>query len=99
MAIEISQSSGITPVVGEMPQNNGGKKREVSSTGGQTVSDEVSISGDASFIGNLKSSIDSAQSTPASKLSAVKQQVASGNYADSSKIAEGLIKNTNITNE
>jgi anti-sigma28 factor (negative regulator of flagellin synthesis) len=97
MAIEISN---ITPVAGEIPQNNVGKKKEAgSSTAGQNISDEVSISGDASFIGSLKSAINSTQSTPPEKLSSVKQQVASGNYADSSKIAEGLIKNANITNE
>lgn len=97
MAIEISN---ITPAVGEITQNTAGKKREtVSSTAGQNVSDEVSISGDASFIGNLKNAVGSAQSTPPEKLASIKQQVASGNYADSSKIAEALIKNINITNE
>ncbi|MHB1661566.1 MAG: flagellar biosynthesis anti-sigma factor FlgM [bacterium] len=95
MAIEISN---ITPVAGEIPQNKGGKKKEAgSSTAGQNISDEVSISGDASFIGNLKSAIDSAQSMPPEKLNSVKQQVASGNYAVSANIAEGLIKNLGIT--
>ena len=96
MAIEIS---GITSsVIGEIPQNNNGRKKEVTApeAGQPAGSDKVSISGDASFIGNLKSAVYNAQSSPASKVNDIKQKVASGSYADVSKIAEGLINALNI---
>ncbi len=96
MAIQISN---LTPVAGEIPQNDNGKKREIIPNTGQSSADEVTISGDASFISNLKGSIDSAQSAPQAKISAVKRQVAAGTYADSSKIAEGLINGLNIAGE
>ena len=99
MAIEIS---GITSsVIGEIPQNNNGKKKEVNGpeAGQAAGSDKVSISGDASFIGSLKSAIDNAQSAPPSKINDIKQKVASGNYADTSKIAEGLVNALNIVGE
>ena len=98
MAIEIS---GITSsVIGEIPQNNNnGKKKEVS--GPEAVqaasSDKVSISEGASFIGILKSAVNGAQSAPPSKISDIRQKIASGNYSDSSKIAEGLINSLDIT--
>ena len=97
MAIEIS---GITSsVIGEIPQNNNGRKKEVNGPeAGQVAgSDKVSISEGASFIGSLKSAIDNAQSAPASKINDINQKIASGNYADASKIAEGLINSLNIT--
>ncbi len=101
MTIEISN---ITPVIYEIPQNNndnnGGKKEVNGLEAAQTAgSDKVSISSDASFIGNLKSSIDNAQSAAPSKVNDIKQKIASGNYADASKIAAGLINNLNITGE
>ena len=64
MAIEIS---GITSsVIGEIPQNNNGRKKEVNGleSGQAAGSDKVSISEGASFIGSLKSAIDNAQSAP-----------------------------------
>ena len=97
MAIEIS---GITSsVIGEIPQNNNGRKKEINGleSGQAAGSDKVSISEGASFIGSLKSAIDNAQSAPASKINDIKQKIASGNYADASKIAEGLINTLNIT--
>jgi anti-sigma28 factor (negative regulator of flagellin synthesis) len=99
MAIEVS---GITSsVIGEIPQNNNGGKKEINGLeSGQAAGyDKVSISEGASFIGNLKSAIDGAQSAPPSKINDIKQKIASGNYADVSKIAEGLINSLNITGE
>ena len=99
MTIEIS---GITSsVIGEIPQNNNGGKKEVNGpeAGHAAGSDKVSISEGASFIGNLKSAIDNAQSAPLSTINDIKQKIASGNYADVSKIAEGLINGLNITGE
>ncbi len=97
MTIEISGIS--SSVIGEIPQNNNGKKKEISgveSPKATVGSDKVSISGDASFIGNLKSAVYNAQSSPASKVYDIKQKVSSGSYADVSKIAEGLINALNI---
>ena len=91
--------SNVPPVINEIPESNGNKTREANLQTGQTAGDEVNISGSASFAGNLKSSIDSASVAGPAKLNGIKQQVASGNYADSSKIAEGLLKNLAITNE
>ena len=99
MAIEIS---GITSsVICEIPQNNNGRKKEVNGleSGQAAGSDKVSISEGASFIGSLKSAIDNAQSAPPSKINDINQKIASGNYADVSKIAEGLINSLNITGE
>ena len=97
MAIEIS---GITSsVIGEIPQNNNGRKKEVNGpeAGQAAGSDKVSISEGASFIGSLKNAIENAQSAPTSKINDIKQKITSGNYADASKIAEGLINSLNIT--
>ena len=100
MAIEIS---GITSsVIGEIPQNNNnGKKKEVNGpeAGQASASDKVSISEGASFIGSLKSAVNAAQSAPPSKVTDISQKIASGIYADSSKIAEGLINSLNIIGE
>lgn len=89
----------VPPVVGEIPKNVVGKKKEISLKMSQTGSDKVNISGGAGFISNLKNSIDTAQSVSTEKLNAVRQSVVFGSYADNSKIAVGLLKNLNITNE
>jgi anti-sigma28 factor (negative regulator of flagellin synthesis) len=99
MAIEIP---GVTAsVVSEIPQNNNAGKKAAASS--NTVlsegSDKVSLSSDASFIGSLKSAVENAQSAPKSKIDGIKQKVSSGNYAESSKIAEGVVKSLQITNE
>jgi len=99
MAIEIS---GVTSsVLSEIPQNNNGRKTEVNGAESAQTSgfDKVSISENANFIGSLKTAINGAQSAPPSKISDIKQKIASGNYTDSSKIAEGLINSLNITGE
>ncbi|MFW0883573.1 hypothetical protein ACMCNP_00695 [Candidatus Acidulodesulfobacterium sp. H_13] len=89
----------IPPIIDEISKNVGNKKKEMSLKISQTGSDEVNISGGADFISNLKNSIDRAQSVPTEKLNAVRQSVMFGSYADGSKIAGGLLKNLNITNE
>ena len=98
MAIEISN---VTPVVGETIQNgNVQKKKDVSLTGNiQSSSDKVSISGDATFISNLRGQIGSYETSSPSKINDIIQKIASGTYADSSKIAEGLINSLNIFGE
>ena len=96
MAIEISN---VTPVAGEIIQNgNVQKKKGVSSSGGaqSSSSDKVSISGDATFISNLRGQIGSSETSSPSKINDIIQKIASGTYADSSKIAEGLINSLNI---
>ena len=93
------QITNVSPVINEIPENNGNKKGEVNLKTGQTAGDEVNISEGANFIGNLKSSIDTASKSNSAKLDAIKQQAASGKYAESSKIAEGLLKNLGVTNE
>ena len=98
MAIEISN---VTPVAGEIIQNgNVQKKKDVSSSGNiQSSSDKVSISGDATFISNLRGQIGSSETSSPSKINDIIQKIASGTYADSSKIAEGLINSLNIFGE
>jgi flagellar biosynthesis anti-sigma factor FlgM len=98
MAIEISN---VTPVVGETIQNgNVQKKKDVSSAGNiQSSSDKVSISGDATFISNLRGQIGSSKTSSPSKINDIIQKIASGTYADSSKIAEGLINSLSIFEE
>ncbi len=98
MAIEISN---VTPVVGEIIQNgNVQKKKDVSSSDRvQSSSDKVSISGDATFISNLRGQLDSSETSSPSKINDIIQKIASGTYADSSKIAEGLINSLNIFGE
>ncbi len=98
MAIEISN---VTPVVGEIIQNgNVQKKKDVSSSDRvQSSSDKVSISGDATFISNLRGQIDSSETSSPSKINDIIQKIASGTYADSSKIAEGLINSLKIFGE
>lgn len=93
------QITNVPPVINEIPESNSNKKGEVNLKTGQKTGDEVNISDGANFISNLKSSIDLAQATNPAKLNTIKQQVTSRNYADSSKIAEGLLKNLGITNE
>ena len=98
MAIEISN---VTPAAGEIIQNgNVQKKKDVSSSDRvQSSSDKVSISGDATFISNLRGQIDSSETSSPSKINDIIQKIASGKYADSSKIAEGLINSLNIFGE
>jgi anti-sigma28 factor (negative regulator of flagellin synthesis) len=98
MAIEISN---VTPVAGEIIQNgNVQKKKDVSSSRNiQSSSDKVSISGDATFISNLRGQIGSSETSSPSKINDIIQKIASGTYADSSKIAEGLINSLNIFGE
>ncbi|MGC8554879.1 MAG: flagellar biosynthesis anti-sigma factor FlgM [Candidatus Acidulodesulfobacterium sp.] len=98
MAIEISN---VTPAVGEIIQNgNVQKKKDAASSGNiQSSSDKVSISGDAAFISNLRGQIGSSETSSPSKISDIIQKIASGTYADSSKIAEGLINSLSIFEE
>ena len=98
MAIQISN---VSPVVSETPQSSSSKKKEVDSAAesGQAGGVEVNISGAASFLSSLKSAIDSAGTAGQSKIGEIKQKIASGSYADSSKIAEGIINNLNITGD
>ena len=93
------QITNVSPIINEIPENNGNKKGEITLKTGQTTGDEVSISDGANFISNLKASIDTASKSNSAKLDVIKQQAASGKYADSSKIAEGLLKNLGITDE
>lgn len=98
MAIQIS---GVSPVLSETPQNNNSKKKESVSKSGEEASGsiKVNISGDASFLSFIKQSVESAGTAGQSKLDGIKQQVAAGNYADSSKIAESIINSLNVTGE
>ena len=98
MAIEISN---VTPAVGEIIQNgNVQKKKDASSSGNiQSSSDKVSISGDATFISNLRGQAGSSETSSPSKINDIIQKIASGTYADSSKIAEGLINSLSIFGE
>ena len=98
MAIEISN---VTPAVGEIIQNgNVQKKKDVASSGNvQSSSDKVSISGDATFISNLRGQVVSSETSSPSKINDIIQKIASGTYADSSKIAEGLINSLSIFEE
>ena len=98
MAIEISN---VTPVVGEIIQNGNVQKKKdtLSSENVQSSSDKVSISGDAAFISNLRGQIGSSEASSPSKINDIIQKIASGTYADSSKIAEGLINSLKIFGE
>jgi flagellar biosynthesis anti-sigma factor FlgM len=98
MAIEISN---VTPIAGEIIQNgNVQKKKDASSSGNiQSSSDKVSISGDATFISNLRGQVGSSETSSPSKINDIIQKIASGTYADSSKIAEGLINSLSIFGE
>lgn len=91
------QITNVPPVVNDVLKNNGSKVRESDLKIRETAGDEVNISDGANFISNLKISIDKAATS--SKLNNIKSQIASGDYAVSSKIAEGLLKNLNITGE
>ena len=98
MAIEISN---VTPIAGEIIQNgNVQKKKDASSSGNiQSSSDKVSISGDATFISNLRGQVGSSETSSPCKINDIIQKIASGTYADSSKIAEGLINSLSIFGE
>ncbi len=91
------QITNISSAINDVPENNSNKAIESGLKTRETAGDEVNISDGASFISDLKISIDKA--TSPSKLDNIKAQIASGSYADSSKIAEGLLKNLNITGE
>ncbi|MCL4322265.1 MAG: flagellar biosynthesis anti-sigma factor FlgM [Deltaproteobacteria bacterium] len=93
------QITNVPPVVSDTQGQDNKKKLEVNLKTGQNAGDEVNISDSASFASNLKSSVDSASAAGPAKLGGIKQQVASGNYWNSSKIAEGLLNNLAITNE
>lgn len=97
MAIEISN---ITPVVGDIAQNGSVRKKDGAVP--EIVypsSDKVSISGNATFISNLRGQIDASGTASQSKINDVIQKIASGTYAESSKIADGLINSLNIFGE
>ena len=98
MAIEISN---VSPILSETPQNKSSKKKEagLNAGEGQAGGVEVNISGDASFLSSLKNSIDSAGAASQSKIGEIRQKVSSGSYADSSKIAEGILNNLNVAGE
>jgi flagellar biosynthesis anti-sigma factor FlgM len=54
-------------------------------------SDTVNISGSGLFIENLKNQINNADSLNISKISDIRSSIAGGAYADSSKIAGGIL--------
>lgn len=98
MAIQIT---GVSPVVSETPQNNNAKKNDSVSKAGEGASGsfKVNISGDASFLSYIKQAVETGGTAGQARLGEIKRQVASGNYADSSKIAGSLISSLNITGE
>lgn len=94
------QITGIPPVINDSPEP--GKSKNAGGAVGQsqgTGKDEVSISDTAGFIVNIKNLINSSSASPETKLEGIKQKVQAGTYSDSSKIAEGILKNISITNE
>ena len=89
MAIEINNILR----VGNAAEVYKAKDKTIQNTDGAAVpsSDTVNISGSGLFIENLKNQINNADSLSISKISNIRSSIAGGAYADSSKIAGGIL--------
>ncbi|RZD16186.1 MAG: hypothetical protein EVJ46_08340 [Candidatus Acididesulfobacter guangdongensis] len=89
MAIEINN---ILPV-GNAADVYKAKDKKVQNIDGAapSSSDTVNISGSGLFIENLKNQINNADSLSISKISDIRNSINGGAYADSSKIAGGIL--------